>query len=165
MWNSWTREYIRAFRKRHASNTGNKPDTPQVREVVIIKGEEKNRGKWKLEIVEYLIAGRDGLVRAAILHARKSHLERPVQHLYPLQLSCDRATKEPENAKLNPDAAAFRPKRDAEVAAETRIREEHWSQEHWIEPKFKVVYPYRITVITGAEFNVFVCSGDKQGSL
>ena len=84
MWNRWTREYIRTLRERHASNTGKKPETPQVGEVVIIKGEEKNRGKWKLGIEENLIAGRDCLVRAAILRARKSHLERPVQHLYPL---------------------------------------------------------------------------------
>ena len=73
--------------------------------------------------MENLIACRDGLVRAAILRVRKSHLERLVQHLYILELSCDRATKEPEKAKLNPDAATFRPKRDAGVAAETRIRE------------------------------------------
>ena len=58
--------------------------------------------------MENLIAGRDGLVRAAILRAGKSYLERPVQLLYPLELSCDRATKEPEKAKLNPDAATFK---------------------------------------------------------
>ena len=73
--------------------------------------------------MENLIAGRDGLVRAAILRAGKSHLERPIQHLYPSELSCDRATIEPEKPKLNPDAATFRPKRDAGVTAETRIRE------------------------------------------
>ena len=98
MWNRWTREYIRALRERHASNTRNNPDTPQVGEVVFINGEERNCGKWKLGIVEDLITGRDGLVRPATLRAGKSHLERPVQHLYPLELSCDRATKEPEKA-------------------------------------------------------------------
>lgn len=35
------------------------------REVVIIMDEECNRNKWKLEIVEDLISGRNGIVRAA----------------------------------------------------------------------------------------------------
>ena len=121
MWNRWTREYVRALRERHASNTGNKYDAPKVGGVVIIKGEEKNRGKWNLRIVEKQIIGRDGVVRGAVLRAGKSHLERPIQHLYPLELSCDR--KPPtEEAKLNPDAEAFKPKRDAAIAAELRIR-------------------------------------------
>ena len=33
-------------------------------EVVIIKDEERNRNKWKMVIVEELISGRDGIVRA-----------------------------------------------------------------------------------------------------
>ena len=166
MWNSWTREYIRAFPERYASNTRNKTDRPHVGEVVIIKGEKKNNGKRKLGIVEDLITGRDGLVRAAILPAWKSHLDRPVQHLYPLELSCDRATKVPGKMKLNPDAPTFRQKRDAGVAAETWMREiTNDEQEHWIEPKFKVVYEHGITVIIGAQFNVFFCSADKQGSV
>lgn len=63
-------------------------------DVVVIKGEERNRGLWKIEIVERLIPGRDGsskrLVRGVRLRTGNSYLERPVQHLYPLELSCDR---------------------------------------------------------------------------
>ena len=72
-------------------------------EVVVIKDEERNRNKWKIGIVDDLISGRDGIVRAAKLRAGKGTLERAVQHLYPLELSCDR-----ENVKappqLNPEA-------------------------------------------------------------
>lgn len=41
-------------------------------DVVIIKGDEKNRGLWKLGIVEELITGRDGVTREARLRAGKS---------------------------------------------------------------------------------------------
>ena len=37
--------------------------------VVVIKDEERNRNKWKSGIVEDLIPGRDGIVRAAKLRA------------------------------------------------------------------------------------------------
>ena len=58
-------------------------------DVVIIKGEEKNRGFWKLGIVKELITGRDRIFRGAKLQAGRSYLERPVQQLYPMELSCD----------------------------------------------------------------------------
>ena len=43
-------------------------------DVVMIKGEEKNRGLWKIGIIHRLIPGRDGVVRAVRLRAGKSHL-------------------------------------------------------------------------------------------
>ena len=91
-------------------------------EVVIIKDEERNRNQWKMKIVEELISGRDGVVRAAKLRAGKGTLERAVQHLYPLELTCDR-----ENVRsspyLNPEAPTFKPRRDAAVAAQCRIQD------------------------------------------
>ena len=91
-------------------------------EVVVIKDEERNRNKWKIGIVEDLISGRDGIVRAAKLRAGKGTLERAVQHLHPLELSCNR-----ENVKappqLNPEAPKFKPRRDAAVATRCRIQD------------------------------------------
>ena len=92
----------------------------QVGDVTIIKSDERNRNKWKLGIVEELIAGHDGVVRVAKL--RKSHLEWAVQHLYPLELSCDR-TKPTTLGTLNANAPDFRPRRDAAVAANMRIQQ------------------------------------------
>ena len=59
-------------------------------DVVLIKGSERNRGKWNIGIVVKLIKGRDGVVRALRLRAGKSYLERAIQQLYPMELSCDR---------------------------------------------------------------------------
>eukprot|EP00112_Aurelia_sp_Birch-Aquarium-sp1_P001588 Seg1172.18 transcript_id=Seg1172.18/GoldUCD/mRNA.D3Y31 product="hypothetical protein" protein_id=Seg1172.18/GoldUCD/D3Y31 len=89
-------------------------------DVVIIKSDERNGGKWNLGIIVKLIKGRDGVVRAARLRAGKSYLERPVQFLYPLELSCN-VWKEEEQA-LNPGAREFRPRRKAATDAETAAR-------------------------------------------
>ena len=80
-------------------------------DVVIIKGNEKNRGQWELGIVDELFPGSDGVIRAVKLQAGKSYLERPIQHLYPLELSCNRTTDKPK-APLNAEVPTFRPTRD-----------------------------------------------------
>ena len=91
-------------------------------DVVIIKSEENNRGKWALDIVEGLIVGNDKVVRGARLRADKSHIERAVQQLYPLELSCDRSSPAVSRS-LNPAAETYRPRRDAAVAADQRIQD------------------------------------------
>ena len=123
MWKRWTTEYLRALRERYICNKKGGRGVPQIGEVVIIKSEEKNRGKWALGIVQDLIMGRDGVIRGAKLRTGKSNIERPVQFLYPLELSCNREYLKPEPATLNLEATDFRPKRRAAVTAEHRIRE------------------------------------------
>ena len=90
-------------------------------EVVIIKNDKRNRGRWDLGIIVKLIKGRDdGVVRAAKLQARKSYLERPIQHLYPKKLSCD--MQDASSLVLNPDAQEFSPQRRAAQVAEEAIK-------------------------------------------
>ena len=91
-------------------------------ELIIIQSKERNWGKWPLCIFVELITGRDGVVRAAKLRARRNYLEWGVQHLYPLELSCERTVEAPW-VTLSADAPTFRPKRDAVVAAELRIQD------------------------------------------
>ena len=64
----------------------------------------------------------DGVVRGAKLCTLKSVIEHLVQHLYPLELTCDMAV-ETAPAALNPTVPAFRPRRNAAVAARARIQE------------------------------------------
>ena len=96
-------------------------------DVVLIQDAERNRGKWNMGIVVKLFRGRDRVVRAVRLRAGKSYLERAVQHLFPLELSCDQEQCVREDPSLNPRAREFRPvRRAAAVAAENirRIAEE-----------------------------------------
>ena len=64
----------------------------------------------------------DGVVRGAKLRTPKSVIEHLVQHLYPLELTCDMAV-ETAPAALNPTVPAFRPRRNAAVAARAHIQE------------------------------------------
>ncbi|XP_028411542.1 uncharacterized protein LOC114534187 [Dendronephthya gigantea] len=122
LWGRWSQEYLRSLRERHRNLIGSKGDVPAVGDVVILKTDERNRGKWPLGIIEELIAGKDGIVRVAKVRAGKGQLERAVQHLFPLELSCDRKRKH-NPTELNPEAEIFRPKRQAAVDAGRRIRE------------------------------------------
>lgn len=122
LWSRWTREYLRGLRERHRLKHKGDTTYPSKGEVVIIKSEEKNRAQWKLGVVEDLITGRDGVIRGAKLKTGKSRLERPIQHLYPLELSCDMPMQNPPEP-LNPMAPIYRPQRDAAAAARVRIQD------------------------------------------
>ena len=67
-----------------------------------------------------MISGRDGVVRAVRLHAGKSFLERAVQDLYPLELSCDRE----QPMVLNAQAKEFRPRRNAVAIANIHMQDQ-----------------------------------------
>ena len=54
--------------------------------MVFFSGDESNRRKWWLSLIKDLSDGRDRVVRAVKSRAGKSFLERPLQHLSPLEL-------------------------------------------------------------------------------
>ena len=49
LWNRWHAEYIRALRERHNLKHKAHELTVKTGDVVLIKGDEKNRGKWECE--------------------------------------------------------------------------------------------------------------------
>ena len=120
LWSRWSSEYLKALRERH--NLKHRPKEMVLKrgDVVLIKGEQRNRGTWKMGIVEKLIEGRDKIVRGVRLRAGKSYLERPLQHLFPLEISCDITVPNKEKA-LDATTPEFRPRRKAAVAARERI--------------------------------------------
>lgn len=89
VWRCWTNEYLKSLRERHNLKHKSKDVNIQVGDVVIIKGDEKNRAYWKTGIVVELFTGRYGVIRAAKLRAGKSYLEQAVQQLHYLELTCD----------------------------------------------------------------------------
>ncbi|XP_046848215.1 uncharacterized protein LOC124441793 [Xenia sp. Carnegie-2017] len=112
LWKRWSKEYLTALRERHNMSHGTKKFIVNVGDVVLIKSNEKNRGKWPLGIVIETYPGRDGVIRGVMLKTPNGNLERPVQLLYPMELACDRQSHE-ERPDLNPDAQPFKPKRKA----------------------------------------------------
>ena len=88
-WNRWNKVYLSSLRERDNMKYNQKHMEIAIGDVVLIKGDDKHRGKWNIGIVEELFEGKDNVIRAVKLRSRKTHIERPVQFLYPLELSCD----------------------------------------------------------------------------
>ena len=88
-----------------------------------MRSDTKNRGKWPLAVVQQTYPGRDGHLRAVQLRTSKGVIERPVQHLYPLELKCEPTVQAGAEQQLNPDAANFRPSRAAATALAAGIKE------------------------------------------
>ena len=125
LWSRWTGEYLKSLRERHNLKHKTKEMTVQPGDVVLIPGAEQNRGKWNIGIVVKLIKGRDGVVHAIRLRAGRPYLERAIQHLYLMELSCDQLREEHEEggrtSHLNPSVREFRPTRRAAIAAADKI--------------------------------------------
>ena len=96
-----------------------------VGDVVLIKGEEKNRGHWKIGFVNHLYSGKDNIIRVVQLRIGKKLIDRPIQQLYPLELYCEGMTpanKDEKKNELSPSATEFRPKRTAAEITKWRLK-------------------------------------------
>lgn len=60
---------------------------------MIIQGEDRNA--WKFGIVIDLILGKNGVLPGAKVKTTDSNFTRAIQHLHPLELSCDESQFEP----------------------------------------------------------------------
>ena len=65
----------------------------QVGDVVLIGDDSRKRIDWPLAKIEELIQGRDGIARVAILKTKDGLLKRPLQRIYPLEISCDNTSE------------------------------------------------------------------------
>ena len=71
MWRRFHREYLVALRERHNLNHKDKYADIQIGDVVVIKGESKNRGQRKLASEKKLHSGKDNVIRAVDLRTAK----------------------------------------------------------------------------------------------
>ena len=100
---------------RHHRSSGK----PQIAEgdVVVVYTEDQPRSCWSLGRIERLITGADGQTRAATVRVsrkgRVSVLDRPIQHLYPLEVV---TSSDPAPEKENEDNVS-----DEEPASETLV--------------------------------------------
>ena len=85
MWRRWTDDYLRGLREQHRLKHPGSQSDIAVGDVMLVKDDERNCGKWKMGIVVEVIIGRDGIARAARKKTGTgSYLERALQQLYPL---------------------------------------------------------------------------------
>lgn len=104
-WKRWASEYLTGLRESHSYITTRSKGTEsiEVGDTVVIYDEKKPRGFWLLGRVEEVFPGRDKQVRSAAVRvytggARSKILRRPVQHLYPIELS---SRKEPSSEPVS----------------------------------------------------------------
>ena len=123
-WQRWTTDYLKVLREHHNLRSKAKKNQLSKGDVVLIQGDQKNRGRWDIGIVMKLNRGRDGAVPSARIKYGKSMLERAIQHLYPMELSCDLTTETGQNStSLNVNAKEYIPEQTAAVAAKLQIRD------------------------------------------
>ena len=91
-WQRWRKEYLVGLREMHCQ-LKRKSHAPRIAvgDIVIIH-DDLPRAMWKLGIVEELLVGADNERRAAILRVSSrgrtsTHLQRPVQKLYPIEMA------------------------------------------------------------------------------
>ena len=118
----WQREYVTTLHERYNMQHKSKAVNINVGDIVMIKGESKKRGRWKIGIISELFQGKDDQIRGARVKTPRGYLDRPIQLLYPLELHCNRykiksKQHESDKKKLNVEAKEFRPKRTARAIA------------------------------------------------
>ena len=98
-------------------------------DVALIKGNERNREKWNVVVVEQLVEGIDGVIRVAKLRTKKTKIERAIQLLYPLELSsdvdaqCMDVDAQCKDVPLVLNAKEFKPRRKAVKIADDNVKQ------------------------------------------
>ena len=68
--------------QRHNLTHKEKPVKININEVVIIEGDEKNYGKWKIGIIENIFMSNDNRIRSVRIRTEKNFIERPIPMSY-----------------------------------------------------------------------------------
>lgn len=123
-WNRWRTEYLTNLREFHKTGT---PDAKCVLvkqgDVVIVFERGRKRGEWKTGVVQEEIKGKDGVLRGAkvcvITNGQRQLINRPVQHLYPVEV---KNPQESEEVVVGEAQVAQRRKRNAALNAKGKIK-------------------------------------------
>ena len=83
----WKHEYLTSLREHHRA-TGTNHQTIKTGDIVLVH-DDTPRITWKLAVIEELMKGKDGLVRAAKIRTAQGRTNRPIAKLIPLEVSSD----------------------------------------------------------------------------
>ena len=98
---------------------------PDIGEIVLNVGDEKNISEWKKGKVVRYVQGKDGVVRRVVMLYKGHHIERPLQLVCSLELKGPVRATEQEPAEINRKAAENEPRsrRQAAVKVEKKIQQ------------------------------------------
>ena len=117
VWKRWKHEYIHSLLESHRVNRKTSP-VPDIGEILLVVGNEKNRAKQKKERVMHHVRGRDGVIRGVILRHKGHHIERPLSLVCPLEIKGPVATEDAP-LQLTPGSQQTERSRIRRQAAET----------------------------------------------
>ena len=89
----WTTEYLIGLRESHSYNNKKTSSSVEITKGdIVVVHEKKPRGFWSLGRVEETLPGRDDQVRSAVIRVftggkKSKTIRRPVQRLYPIEIS------------------------------------------------------------------------------
>ena len=119
-WKRWQREYVHGLMESQRVN-GKAVRAHEVGEVVLVVGDEKNRGEWKKGKVLRQVQGKDGVVRGVVLLHKGHHIERPLQLVCPLEIRCTTQVQQNKSEQNKPGREKGE-QRQAAIEARKRIR-------------------------------------------
>jgi hypothetical protein len=134
---TWKMDYLSKLRENHVTKLKQERyscSTISTGDIVVVKDDSTKRVFWKLAVVEELMRGEDGNVRAAVIRVLNKRgniirLRRSVKHLYPVEVKVNtndietNTTKEPVPSQQQTEAVDNqRPRRNAAVTGELRRR-------------------------------------------
>ena len=119
-WTRWRQEYLTSLREFHKT-TGNNNVAVKVGDVVLVH-DEGSRINWKIAVIEELLPGRDGHVRAVNIRTQGGKTNRPISKLYPLEISAQPQENLPPSVPRSNCPVDPYPKRTQRAAAASAIQ-------------------------------------------
>ncbi|GIX89748.1 hypothetical protein CDAR_245561 [Caerostris darwini] len=86
LWTKWKDQYLLQLRTAHNFTNPSSERNLKSGDIVLVEGPKKSKLLWDMGVVEKVIVGRDGHVRACIVRTPKGQLRRAVQLLYPFEI-------------------------------------------------------------------------------
>ncbi len=84
-WQRWKTEYVHSLMEHHRVTRGENV-CPQIGEMVLVIGDQKNRAEWRRGKVVELIKGKDNDVRGVKILTKGHTIERPLSLICSLEL-------------------------------------------------------------------------------
>ena len=109
-WKLWNNQYLNCLRERigksHKQGKFSTKRIPKVGEIVLLKDEDTHRDLWRLAKITELPEGVENKIRTAkIRMGNQMILDRPISHLYPLEISGNE--EEEKDEEVTEDMVSF----------------------------------------------------------
>ena len=110
-WRRWRKEYLVELREFHRHQRVSRGINSPVEknEVVIVYDDQRPRSFWRIGKIESILIGVDGKTRGARVQVqsktgRRTVLNRPIQHLYPLEINTRQIDSAPSDHSSNTES-------------------------------------------------------------